>query len=111
MFVQALNADYATSLQIDNHGDRQRLLAGYYEGCGQLTPLIMKQIRMHGFVDRLLLIDTAGVGRSSLINLLVGKTIAEVNDGASSCILTCDVYKITYGEHPLEITDVLGFDT
>lgn len=111
IFAQALNTGFATPFQIDNLDDRQRILAGYYEGCGQLTPLFMKQIRTHGFVDRLLLIGTAGVGKSSLINLLAGKTIAEVNDGARSYTFTCDVYKINYGQYPIEITDVVGFDT
>ena len=111
MFAQALNTGYATPFQVDNDSERQRLLAGYYEGCGELTNVFMKQVRMYGFIDRLLVIGTAGAGKSSLINLLAGKTITEVNDGTRSCAFTYDVYKIKYGQYPLEITDAIGLDT
>ncbi|KAG8216990.1 kinase-like domain-containing protein, partial [Butyriboletus roseoflavus] len=51
----------------------------------------------------------AGVGKSSVINLIVGHPIANVSSGAEPCTLDPCAYKISTGMQQFQIWDTLGF--
>ena len=110
MFAQKLIDDCRSLPRVDSYDDRNRLLAGYFEGCGENIPVFEKQIRTHGFIDRLLLVGTTGMGKSSLINLLAGQQIAEVSDGVTGCTFSFVVHKIQHNGYPLEIIDTVGLN-
>ena len=51
----------------------------------------------------------AGVGKSSVINLIVGHPLANVSSGVDPCTLDTCAYQISTGMHQFQIWDTVGF--
>jgi len=52
---------------------------------------------------------STGAGKSSVINLIAGRTIAEVSSGRDVCTLDSRSYKIDIGMRQFQIWDTVGF--
>jgi predicted GTPase len=57
-----------------------------------------------------ILFGESGVGKSSVINLVVGHSAAEVSSGIDSCTLDYRSYKINTGLHQFLVWDTVGFN-
>ncbi|KAF8135648.1 hypothetical protein EV363DRAFT_802302 [Boletus edulis] len=57
-----------------------------------------------------ILFGEAGVGKSSVINLVVGDSVAEVSSGINSCTLDHRSYKVNTGMHQFLVWDTVGLN-
>jgi small GTP-binding protein len=98
-------------VDIDIEGYRMSVLEDYYNDCDEsLARIFMHRIRDLGYVARLLIVGMTGVGKSSLVNLLAGKKVAEVSDSATGCTLEFAVHKIAHDSVPFEVVDTVGLN-
>ncbi|KAF9244992.1 P-loop containing nucleoside triphosphate hydrolase protein [Melanogaster broomeanus] len=59
---------------------------------------------------RVILFGEAGVGKSSVINLIAGRRVAEISSHARGCTLDSTPYAINTGVHQFEIWDTVGLN-
>lgn len=59
---------------------------------------------------RAILFGDAGAGKSSVINLIVGKSVANVSSSFESCTLDFCSYEINTGMHQFLVWDTVGFN-
>lgn len=59
---------------------------------------------------RAILFGDAGAGKSSVINLIVGKSVAEVSSGFQSCTMDFCRYEINTGLYQFLVWDTIGFN-
>ncbi|KAF8557992.1 hypothetical protein OG21DRAFT_1504664 [Imleria badia] len=57
-----------------------------------------------------ILFGEAGVGKSSVINLVVGDSVADVSSGINSCTLNYRSHKVNTGMHQFLVWDTVGFN-
>ncbi|KAG6333246.1 hypothetical protein ID866_5841 [Astraeus odoratus] len=58
----------------------------------------------------LILFGETGVGKSSIINLISGKRIADVSGGAEGCTMSSTEHEIKFGAYRFRIWDTIGLD-
>jgi hypothetical protein len=58
----------------------------------------------------IILFGEAGCGKSSLVNLIVGKDVAKVSDGWGSCTFQSEAYEAVIGNTRFAIYDTAGLD-
>ena len=59
---------------------------------------------------RVLVVGSTGVGKSSLINLLLGTNEIEVSDGAVGCTFECKDHQITHKDTSYVVSDTVGLN-
>ncbi|KAI5991115.1 P-loop containing nucleoside triphosphate hydrolase protein [Pisolithus albus] len=57
-----------------------------------------------------ILFGQAGVGKSSVVNLIAGRTIAEVSPDADGCTMSSTEYRFVVGAHDFRIWDTVGLE-
>ncbi|KAH7888529.1 P-loop containing nucleoside triphosphate hydrolase protein [Phlebopus sp. FC_14] len=57
-----------------------------------------------------LLFGETGVGKSSVINMLVGKEVAEVSSGATGCTFSCERYETNLNGRGFVLWDTIGLN-
>ncbi|CAF1063684.1 unnamed protein product [Rotaria sordida] len=72
--------------------------------------MVLKQIKQKGSVNRILVIGQTGAGKSSVINLLAGKKVATVDDGANGCTFKFETYQCDYNGELFELIDTVGLN-
>jgi GTP-binding protein EngB required for normal cell division len=85
------------------------ILRAYLKNLNNLDMLV-KQIERKGSVHRILVIGQTGAGKSSLVNLLAGKKVAKVSDGAKGCTFQFETYQVDYNGEIFELIDTVGLN-
>ena len=71
---------------------------------------LVEKFRLPKRLFHAILFGESGVGKSSVINLVVGHSAAGVSSGIDSCTLGYRSYKINTGLHQFLVWDTLGFN-
>ena len=71
---------------------------------------MVEKFRLPKRLFHAILFGESGAGKSSVINLVVGHSAAEVSSGIDSCTLDCRSYKINTGLHQFLVWDTVGFN-
>jgi len=85
------------------------ILRAYLKNLNNLDMLV-KQIERKGSVHRILVIGQTGAGKSSLVNLLAGKKVAKVSDGAKGCTFQFETYQVDCNGEIFELIDTVGLN-
>jgi GTP-binding protein EngB required for normal cell division len=99
----------AGELNMESETLPENILRAYLEN-RNYTDILMKQIERKGSVNRILVIGQTGAGKSSLINLLAGKKVAQVSDGAKGCTFKFETYQVDYNGELFELVDTVGLN-
>ena len=115
--LKALLKNYATAvppitlrLDLSSYTTASLRLANH---CGLSIPEATSLVEQFGRPLRpfnVVLIGETGVGKSSIINLLVGDSVAETSSGINRCTLDFRSYKIKTGTQQFYIWDTVGFN-
>ncbi|CAF2972840.1 unnamed protein product, partial [Rotaria sp. Silwood2] len=57
-----------------------------------------------------MIIGSTGEGKSSLVNMIIRKDAAKVDDGVDGCTFECEAYKTEHNSKSYSIIDTLGLD-
>ena len=114
--LKALLQEHATtptSLRLDLSSDIASAAESLNVHCqlsiSDATALVEK-FRLPKRLFHAILFGESGVGKSSVINLVVGHSAAEVSSGIDSCTLDYRSYKINTGLHQFLVWDTVGFN-
>jgi predicted GTPase len=99
----------AGELSMESETSAERILRAYLENLNNID-MLMKQIERKGSVHRILVIGQTGAGKSSLVNLLAGKKVAKVSDGAKGCTFQFETYQVDYNGEIFELIDTVGLN-
>lgn len=72
--------------------------------------ILVQKFRLPKRPFHAILFGESGVGKSSIVNLVVGDSVAEVSSGINSCTLKYRSYKINTGMHQFLVWDTVGFN-
>jgi hypothetical protein len=99
----------AKELGMESETSSMAILRAYLENRNNIE-MVMKQIGLKGSVNRILVIGQTGAGKSSLVNLLAGKRVATVCDGANGCTFRFETYQCYYNGELFELIDTVGLN-
>jgi small GTP-binding protein len=99
----------AAELGMDSETSTVNILRAYLEN-GNNIDMVLKQLGRKGSVNRILVIGQTGAGKSSLVNLLAGKKVANVCDGANGCTFKFETYQCDYNGELFELIDTVGLN-
>ena len=72
--------------------------------------IVVEKFRLPKRTFHVILFGDSGAGKSSVINLAVGKPVAAVSDGLNGCTLDYRSYEINTGSHQFLVWDTVGFN-
>ncbi|CAF1411207.1 unnamed protein product [Adineta ricciae] len=99
----------APELNMENETDRESILNAYLKNTNNIN-ILLKQLETKGSVNRVLVIGQTGAGKSSLINLLAGKKVANVSDSAKGCTFDFNTYQVEHQGEIYELIDTVGLN-
>jgi len=73
----------------------------------------VSKLKLHSFqfqLHNVILFGEAGCGKSSLVNMIVGKDVAKVSDGGAGCTFRNDRYEATIRDRRFVIYDTAGLN-
>ena len=86
---------------------RDRNAREYRESAEKLWGLVKAQF---GLRHTIILFGETGAGKSSIVNLIVGKDVAKVSSALRGCTFKNDAYKTTIGDKRFVIYDTAGLN-
>ena len=72
--------------------------------------VLRRQISKKACINRILVVGHTGVGKSSIVNLLMKKEEAAVNNNAVGCTFEFKAYQAVFGDGFYEIIDTVGLN-
>ncbi|CAF1201077.1 unnamed protein product [Adineta ricciae] len=99
----------AKELDMESETSAMNILRAYLENRNNMD-MVLKQIERKGSVNRILVIGQTGAGKSSLVNLLAGKKVAKVCDGANGCTFKFETHQCDYNGELFELIDTVGLN-
>ena len=104
-FLQSI----AQELNMDSETSPANILEAYLKNVGNIN-ILRKQIERRGGVNRVLIVGQTGAGKSSLVNLLAAKKVANVSDSARGCTFQFETYQAVYNGELYELIDTVGLN-
>lgn len=109
------HAVFPTPLPPDllSDGTRDAAVKGLNAHCQLSIPDAMELLKRFSTPRRpfhAILFGESGVGKSSVINLVLGENVTDVSGGVKSCTMDSCSYKIDTGRHKFLVWDTVGFN-